>query len=78
MIDGLTLPFCAKGTATTSERLNVRTGPGPANDVIGVLEKSEELTIWAVDNEWAIVQSRNDIVGWANMAYLTPIGVLTP
>ncbi len=34
------------------------------------------VTVWAQENGWAIVQAGDGLTGWANMAYLEPLGEL--
>jgi hypothetical protein len=76
MFDGMTIPHCAKGEATTTERLNVRDAPKIAGKSFGILAAGETVTIWAVVEGWAIVQAAGGLTGWASMAYLTPMGEL--
>jgi len=78
VIDGLTLPHCAKGTAAVLDRLNVRADPHTDALVVGLLLPSEVITVWAVLNGWAIVQRVDGLAGWASMAYLKPVGELAP
>lgn len=78
MIDGLALPHCAKGTAVVLDRLNVRADPHTGALVVGLLLPSEVVTVWAVLNGWAIVQRVDGLTGYASMAYLKLVGVLTP
>jgi hypothetical protein len=76
MLDGLTIPNCAKGTATAKAKLNVRPAPQPTGAVLGQLAVAETVTVWAVVNGWAIVQTASGLTGWASMAYLAPVGAL--
>lgn len=66
----MTIPNCAKGTAITTDRLNVRAEPSTAAAVLGLLLPSEVVTVWAVLNGWAIVQNVRGLTGWASVAYL--------
>jgi SH3-like domain-containing protein len=71
MIDALTLPHMAHGTAiVTGARLNVRADPHTGAAVRGVLVAKEVVTVWAVDSGWAIVQNASGLTGWASVAYL--------
>ena len=78
MIDGLTLPNCAKGTATATAPNGLRVRATPiAGAAVGSLAWGEVVTIWAVDKGWAIVQTPT-VTGWASMSYLEVQGALTP
>lgn len=76
MIDGMTLPNCAKGTATATDRLNVRDMPKVSGTALGMLASGETVTIWAVAEGWAIVQTAHGLTGYANMEWLDPLGEL--
>jgi len=69
-MNALTLPHMAHGTAVVRDRLNVRADPHTAAKVLGLLVPSEVVTVWAVDNGWAIVQNTRGLTGWASVAYL--------
>lgn len=74
----LASPHCAKGTARAKgDGLRVRK-TAPAGEVWGYLAQSQVVTVWAVANEWALVQAANGLTGWVSMAYLTPQGELLP
>jgi uncharacterized protein YgiM (DUF1202 family) len=70
-------PNCAKGRATvTGDTLRVRGAP-KTGAILGHLEQGEVVTVWAVEGDWAVVQTDDGrLTGWASMAYLTPIGEL--
>lgn len=84
--DGLALPHCAKGKAIAyAAGLRVRAAPVDGA-ILGKLILDEPLTIWAVENGWAIVQTDTAdplhpelarLTGWASMAYLQ-VGDLSP
>jgi len=70
VIDAMTLPHMAHGTAITTDRLNVRAEPTTAAPARGLLVAGELVTVWAVDDGWAIVQNVSGLTGWASTAYL--------
>lgn len=70
------IPNCAKGTARTTERLNVRDAPKVSGKPLGVLAVGETVTIWAVASGWGIVQAASGLTGFASMEYLRPVGEL--
>jgi len=76
MLDGMTIPNCAKGTARPTVNLNVRAEPGPQYAKLGMIPQGETVTVWAVVNGWAIVQTASGLTGWASRAYLAPVGAL--
>lgn len=75
----LSIPNCAKGRATANAAgLRVRVAP-VTGAILGKLNLDEPVTVWAVEDGWAIVQTdaadeRNPrlarLTGWASMAYL--------
>jgi uncharacterized protein YraI len=79
MIDAITLPIAAHGEARVKpgSRLNVRTEPSPTAPVRGQLMPGELVTVWALDDGWAIVQNVAGLTGWAAAEYLE-IGALIP
>lgn len=70
VIDALTLPHMAHGTAIVRDRLNVRADPTTAAKVLGVLVPGELVDVWALADGWAIVQAVNGLTGWCAAAYL--------
>jgi uncharacterized protein YraI len=70
VIDALTMPHMAHGTAIVRDRLNVRTDPTTTAPVLGLLVPSEVVTVWAVMDGWAIVQNTRGLTGWASTQYL--------
>lgn len=79
MVDGMTLPHCAKGTAVCGvARLRVRLRPDlAAGTVLGFLGLGEPVRVWAVEDGWAIVDSlAQDLCGWAFAEYLQVQGEL--
>lgn len=70
MLNTIALPNCGKGTAIVLDRLNVRADPHTGATVLGLLVASEVVTVWAVDNGWAIVQNTRGLTGWASTQYL--------
>jgi len=70
-MNAMTLPHMAHGTAVvTGDRLNVRADPHTSAAVVGQLVASEVVTVWAVDDGWAIVQNVRGLTGWASVQYL--------
>lgn len=59
-----------RAVATTN--LNVRSGPGPNNPVVHVLQRGEEVDILRCSNGWCLVESRGP-TGWAARNYLRDI-----
>lgn len=61
-----------------SEALNVRRGPGPVYDPIGILKQNDTVAILGVNptRDWALVRSANPGQGWVSLAYLTVDGSL--
>ena len=87
MTDALDIPNCAKGRAT-SNAAGLRVRAAPVNgQVLGQLKLDEPVTVWAVENGWAIVQTdeadpgkpaQARLTGWASLAYLAVVGDLSP
>ena len=77
MIDGMAIPNCAKGYARTDAAgLRVRGAP-ETGAVLGKLNLDEHVTVWAVRDGWALVQTDDGrLTGWASMAYMQPVGEL--
>ena len=76
-MDALTLPHMAHGTAIcTGDRLNVRTAPNTQAQVLGQLRKDQQVTVWALDAGWMIVQTGDGLTGWAAAQYLQVAGTL--
>ena len=76
-MDALTLPHMAHGTATAKATgLRVRAAPHTQAVILGQLRQAETVTVWAVVNGWAIVQTDAGLTGWASMAYLAVNGTL--
>jgi len=80
MIDGLTLPNCAKGTATCTAAagLRIHEPAGLLTPVIGSLLYGARVDVWSVVDGWARVQTASGLTGWASMTYLKVQGALTP
>ena len=77
MIDALTLPHMAHGEARVgSNKLNVRAEPLTTAPILGQLAPGELVTVWALDNGWAIVQNVSGLTGWCAAEHMT-VGVLT-
>ncbi len=55
-----------------STGLNVRQGPSPDYELLGVLEQGEEVAILAFNSkqDWALIQSARPGVGWVSLQYL--------
>jgi hypothetical protein len=78
MIDALTLPHMAHGTAVVgSNKLNVRAEPLLTAPILGQLAPSELVTVWALADGWAIVQNVSGLTGWAAAEHMT-VGELVP
>lgn len=76
-MDALTLPHMAHGTAScTVQKLNVREQPEAISRVLGQLLKGQQVTVWALDKGWMIVQSAEGLTGWASAQYLKVTGEL--
>jgi uncharacterized protein YgiM (DUF1202 family) len=79
LVDALTLPHCAHGTAiATAERQNVREQPHTSAEILGQLLKGQTVTVWALDQGWMIVQIDDGLTGWAAAEYLRVVGTLAP
>lgn len=80
MIDGLTLPHCAKGRAFSNAETGLFVRMKPVDGaILGSLKPGEFVTVWAVVNGWAIVQTDDGrLTGWTFMDYLTVSGELQP
>ena len=64
----------------TADSLNVRSGRGTENEVIGSLKKGDKITIWAIDKDtkgadWGSFRySFNpDLIGFVSMKYLKKV-----
>ena len=78
MIDALTIPHMAHGTAVVGiNKLNVRADPTKTATIVGQLAPSELVTVWALSDGWAIVQASSGLTGWVAAEYMT-VGELTP
>jgi hypothetical protein len=77
MLDGMTIPNCAKGQAVTTDRLIVRDAPKITGKQFGILPAGETVTIWSVAEGWAIAQAASGLTGYASMEYLKPVGTLS-
>jgi sugar phosphate permease len=76
MLDGMTIPNCAKGQATGTV-IGLRVREAAVNGaVLGTLRQDEVVDVWAVVNGWGIVQTVSGLTGWASMEYLKPMGEL--
>lgn len=82
-IDGMTMPHCAKGTGIVTSTTGLRCREGyPDGKVLVVWPRGKQLTVWAVESDWWLVQDEaSGVAGWsfgAAGAYLQPIGKLEP
>lgn len=76
-VDALTLPHMAHGTAIcVADRLNVRAEPNTTSAVQGQLIKGQQITVWALDQRWMIVQAEGGLTGWAAANYCQVVGEL--
>ena len=73
----MTEPFCAKGQAVvTADTLNVRAGYSTQYEIVGKLARATIVTVWAVGQDWFLVQDANGLTGWCSSAYLRVIDQL--
>jgi SH3-like domain-containing protein len=76
--DALTIPHMAHGQARVRDaKLNVRAEPQPAAPILGQLAPGELVTVWALDDGWAIVQNVSGLTGWSKAEHMT-LEDLTP
>ncbi|MED1468974.1 N-acetylmuramoyl-L-alanine amidase [Bacillus salipaludis] len=59
------------GATVNADFLNVRTGPGVSNPVIGKLDWGAKITVQAEQAGWAKIVSSSGIKGWVNDSYIT-------
>ncbi|TDK64058.1 hypothetical protein E2K98_04095 [Bacillus salipaludis] len=59
------------GATVNADFLNVRTGPGVSNPVIGKLDWGAQITVQAEQAGWAKIVSSSGIKGWVNEYYIT-------
>jgi len=64
-----TTPAAAVSTATTTEALNVRSGPGTSHAVLGTLMKGQKVTTLATSKGWTTIEFR-DRKGYVSAQYL--------
>jgi uncharacterized protein YgiM (DUF1202 family) len=77
MLDMLTLPHMAHGTATSLVVLNVREEMSTTARLLGQLRPNQSVTVWAVDGDWVLVQDAAGLTGWCAKPYLQ-LGALIP
>jgi uncharacterized protein YraI len=65
------------GTATATDRLNLRSGPATSYDVLGVIPAGAAVTLNGQESNGYTSVTWNGITGWAFGAYLSP-GATTP
>jgi len=58
--------------AAADTALNVRSGPGTDNDVVGVLQRGQVVEVIACEGNWCQVEDTS-LSGWASNRYLTPV-----
>ena len=59
------------GTATVNaDYLNVRSGPGTDNDVVGGLNQGDSVTVLENDGNWAKIDNGNGLQGYCNCTFL--------
>ena len=69
--DTIDLPNMAHGQATvTVDRLHVRVRPTTASERYGVLIKDQVVDVWALVDDWALVQAADGLTGWSAARYL--------
>ena len=56
--------------SVTAPRLNVRSGPGTAYTVVGMLEKDNQVEITAVGREWLEIRAPRNTATWIMARYL--------
>lgn len=59
-----------KGTATTTDYLNLRKGAGKSYSVITVMPKGEKVQILSTSGSWAQVKTQSGTVGYCSVEYL--------
>ncbi len=55
--------------ATNGSNLNIRSGPSTASPIIGSIPNGSEVTVFSVDNGWAVI-SYNSFTGYVSAMYL--------
>ncbi|MFC7321858.1 N-acetylmuramoyl-L-alanine amidase [Halobacillus campisalis] len=53
----------------TADSLNVRSGPGTSNDVVGTLSTASAVSVYKKDGGWAYV-AKGNVEGWVSAYYL--------
>lgn len=70
-VDALTLPLCGLWRARANvSGLRVRERP-VTGQIVMSLTLGQRVTVWAVEQGWAIVQSEDGRAGWASLEYLS-------
>ncbi len=63
------------GTGTlatvTTPLLNIRSGAGIENPVIGTVKGGETVTVLASDRQWRLIRTAGGVEGWVNSLYLS-------
>lgn len=82
-LDGMTLPHCAKGMGVVTAETGLRCREGyPDGPVLAVWSPGKKLTVWAIENDWWLVQDEaSGLAGWSfggAGTYLQAIGKLEP
>src|SRR5690606_41568142 len=70
ILAGTTLASAYPAAADTA--LNVRSGPGTENAVVGVLQRGQVVEVIACEGNWCRVEAAG-LSGWASNRYLTPV-----
>src|SRR4051812_47417968 len=68
-----TTPATAVSTATVTETLNVRSGPGTAYRVLGVVKQGQRVTTLRTNKGWTTIEFR-DRTGFVASKYLRATG----
>ncbi|MCP3031455.1 N-acetylmuramoyl-L-alanine amidase [Halobacillus sp. A1] len=53
----------------TADSLNVRSGPGTSNGVVGTLSTASAVSVYKKEGNWAYV-TKGNVEGWVSMSYL--------
>ncbi|SDE93999.1 SH3 domain-containing protein [Limimaricola pyoseonensis] len=75
----LALPAFAQATASATADLNIRSGAGPAHEVVGMIPAGQEVEVSGClePATWCEV-THDGVTGWASGGYLTAIIDTTP
>lgn len=73
-VNAMALPHMAHGRAKChAPALFVRDGPGTTFKALGYLVNNEDVTVWAVEGQWWLIQTAQGLNGYAFGTYLQPV-----